>query len=42
LRDTLSRGNTAAQAGAREELANLNAEFHDRLAEASATPCCPR
>jgi len=35
LRDTLSRGNTAAQAGTREELANLNAEFHDRLAEAS-------
>jgi DNA-binding GntR family transcriptional regulator len=35
LRDTLKRGNAAAQSGTREELANLNAEFHDRLAEAS-------
>src|SRR5260370_25586637 len=35
LRDTLRRGNTASKAGTREELANLNAEFHDRLTEAS-------
>ena len=35
LRDTLRRGNAAAQSGTREELANLNAEFHERLAEAS-------
>ena len=35
LRDTLKRGNAAAQSGTREELANLNAEFHERLAEAS-------
>ena len=35
LRDTLERGNAAAQSGTREELARLNAEFHDRLAEAS-------
>jgi DNA-binding GntR family transcriptional regulator len=35
LRDTLRRGNAAAQSATREELANLNAEFHERLAEAS-------
>ena len=35
LRDTLKRGNAAAQSGTREELANLNAECHERLAEAS-------
>jgi DNA-binding GntR family transcriptional regulator len=35
LRDTLERGNEAAKAGTREELARLNAEFHERLAEAS-------
>ena len=35
LRDTLERGNEAAKAGTREELASLNAEFHERLAEAS-------
>jgi DNA-binding GntR family transcriptional regulator len=35
LRDTLKRGNAAATAGSREELARLNAEFHERLAEAS-------
>ncbi len=35
LRDTLERGNEAATAGTREELAQLNAEFHERLGEAS-------
>ena len=35
LRDTLARGNEAAKAGTREELARLNAEFHERLGEAS-------
>jgi len=35
LRDTLRRGNAAAKSGTREELARLNAEFHDRLGEAS-------
>ena len=35
LRDTLERGNEAATTGAPEELARLNAEFHERLAEAS-------
>jgi DNA-binding GntR family transcriptional regulator len=35
LRDTLERGNAAATAGTREELAGLNAEFHERLGEAS-------
>ena len=35
LRDTLGRGNAAAKSGTREELARLNAEFHERLAEAS-------
>ena len=35
LQDTLKRGNTAAQSGTTEELARLNAEFHERLAEAS-------
>jgi DNA-binding GntR family transcriptional regulator len=35
LQDTLARGNAAAQAGTAEELARLNAEFHERLAEAS-------
>ncbi|HSS84013.1 MAG TPA: GntR family transcriptional regulator, partial [Reyranella sp.] len=35
LTDTLARGNAAAKAGTRAELARLNAEFHDRLAEAS-------
>jgi len=35
LRDTLERGNAAARSGTREELAHLNAEFHDRLGEAS-------
>jgi DNA-binding GntR family transcriptional regulator len=35
LRDTLERGNAAAKAGTRAELARLNAEFHERLAEAS-------
>ena len=35
LRDTLQRGNAAAKSGTREELARLNAEFHERLAEAS-------
>jgi DNA-binding GntR family transcriptional regulator len=35
LRDTLRSGNAAAQSATREELANLNAEFHERLAEAS-------
>jgi len=35
LRDTLARGNAAARTGTTEELAHLNAEFHERLAEAS-------
>src|SRR5690242_3486105 len=35
LQDTLGRGNAASQSGTTEELARLNAEFHDRLAEAS-------
>jgi DNA-binding GntR family transcriptional regulator len=35
LRDTLQRGNKAATSGTREELARLNAEFHERLGEAS-------
>ena len=35
LQDTLRRGNEAAQSGTSEDLARLNAEFHERLAEAS-------
>ena len=35
LQDTLRRGNEAAQSGTPDELAELNAEFHERLAEAS-------
>jgi DNA-binding GntR family transcriptional regulator len=35
LEDTLARGNEAAKTGTAEELARLNAEFHERLAEAS-------
>jgi len=35
LEETLARGNEAAKAGTAEELARLNAEFHERLAEAS-------
>ena len=35
LRDTLRRGNEAAKAGSREQLARLNAEFHERLGAAS-------
>src|SRR5258708_17055193 len=35
LQDTLERGNVAAQSGTSEQLARLNAEFHERLAEAS-------
>ena len=35
LQDTLRRGNAAAQSGTPEQLARLNAEFHERLAEAS-------
>jgi DNA-binding GntR family transcriptional regulator len=35
LKDTLARGNQAAKTGSAEELAHLNAEFHERLAEAS-------
>jgi DNA-binding GntR family transcriptional regulator len=35
LTDTLERGNAAAKVGTRAELAQLNAEFHERLAEAS-------
>jgi DNA-binding GntR family transcriptional regulator len=35
LRDTLERGNAAAKAGTSEQLARLNAEFHERLTEAS-------
>jgi DNA-binding GntR family transcriptional regulator len=35
LEDTLRRGNEAAKTGTAEELARLNAEFHERLAVAS-------
>jgi len=35
LKDTLARGNQAAKTGTAEELARLNAEFHERLAVAS-------
>jgi DNA-binding GntR family transcriptional regulator len=35
LQDTLERGNAAAGNGTAEVLARLNAEFHERLAEAS-------
>lgn len=35
LRETLGRGNDAAESGTTEELARLNAEFHERLGEAS-------
>jgi DNA-binding GntR family transcriptional regulator len=35
LKETLVRGNEAAKTGNAEELARLNAEFHERLAEAS-------
>jgi DNA-binding GntR family transcriptional regulator len=35
LQDTLRRGNEAAHSGTNDELARLNAEFHERLAEAS-------
>ena len=35
LRDTLQRGNAAAESSTAEELARLNAEFHERLAVAS-------
>jgi DNA-binding GntR family transcriptional regulator len=35
LEDTLARGNAASKDGTPEELARLNAEFHERLAEAS-------
>ncbi len=35
LKETLVRGNEAAKTGTAEELARLNAEFHERLAEAS-------
>jgi DNA-binding GntR family transcriptional regulator len=35
LEETLARGNEAARSGTAEELARLNAEFHERLAEAS-------
>jgi DNA-binding GntR family transcriptional regulator len=35
LEDTLCRGNEATQSGTPEELARLNAEFHERLAKAS-------
>jgi DNA-binding GntR family transcriptional regulator len=35
LRDTLRRGNAAARSGTAEELARLNAQFHERLGEAS-------
>jgi DNA-binding GntR family transcriptional regulator len=35
LTETLRRGNEAAKAGTAEELARLNAEFHERLAVAS-------
>ncbi len=35
LREVLTRGNAAASTGGRDLLARLNAEFHERLAEAS-------
>src|SRR5579872_4634004 len=35
LRDTLRRGNQAASSGSAGELARLNAEFHERLGQAS-------
>ena len=35
LRETLKRGNEAAEAGTPDRLARLNGEFHERLAEAS-------
>ena len=35
LQDTLQRGNAAALSGSADELARLNGEFHERLAEAS-------
>jgi DNA-binding GntR family transcriptional regulator len=35
LRDTLERGNAASKDGSPEELSRLNAEFHERLTEAS-------
>ena len=35
LQDTLRRGNDAAQSGSSDQLARLNGEFHERLAEAS-------
>jgi DNA-binding GntR family transcriptional regulator len=35
LRATLARGNAAATTGSPDQLARLNAEFHERLAEAS-------
>jgi len=35
LRDTLKRGNAGAQSATNEELARLNAEFHERLGAAS-------
>jgi DNA-binding GntR family transcriptional regulator len=35
LRETLAHGNAAAESGTTEELARLNAEFHERLGEAS-------
>lgn len=35
LSEVLKRGNAAAESGSPEQLARLNAEFHERLAEAS-------
>jgi DNA-binding GntR family transcriptional regulator len=35
LRDTLRHGNAAAESGTPDQLARLNGEFHERLAEAS-------
>lgn len=35
LRETLKRGNEAAETGTPDQLARLNGEFHERLAEAS-------
>jgi DNA-binding GntR family transcriptional regulator len=35
LQETLRRGNAAAQLGSSDQLARLNGEFHERLAEAS-------
>jgi DNA-binding GntR family transcriptional regulator len=35
LQETLQRGNAAAQSGSPDQLARLNGEFHERLAEAS-------